>query len=762
MRFITLLLLFSCLLAQPFCAYGQEEFVGPFNSWANVKTRFKARGDGSADDTKALQKALDSLSVQEKNFNTGSGAYSVIFLPRGRYRISQTLLLRGKIGINIVGEDPANTIIEWHGGDNDTLLWANGSAYFKLSRITWDARAKKSITAIGIHWTGRWNTQFSQSFASLNIEVSDCRFIGKCSYGIHGGRQGGANDSEIAIKRCVFEDCQLSAIAIDGYNALDYWIWDCRFYNCFRCVQNANGNYHLYRCYFQDTRNAVLTSSNGYYTSVRGCYSVNTDRFSYDFGKSCNPFKRIFENNYIGKTKGPSIEYYHLGRIYYNNNWFEDVTDNKQQYNLIYDSWCPGRYEVMSLSNHYQRSKPWKLDVATKNIYSINDRFGAFEKKLPAAFVNSMVSTPRVTSRKVFEVPANAGSQVIQQLINEASKLAGQKPVIHFARGTYILNRPVVIPPNADMQLIGDGLLYATTITTSKDFPGNNSLLVVKGPSSVIIRDMYLDQNAGPRSAVNGIVFENVDQPSARAFIDQLNSSARHAIVLSNTDYLYVQNENSFYSEGNKVIGGRLVQQEKGTSSLHCFGAQFAGIEVANNGRFVAKDCWYEGSRKTPIDLTGWGRVSIDGAMIAASLDSAVAIRINEFSGKVTLINMYVQGSVAVTAPNPRLDLLLWNINFYNKLNLFDFVSKQSAFRAACLGLTAQCLAVGNPGCANTVSYEPYFFNVKDQQAFMLSGLEDGRQAVPRQYTSMGKGVSNIFISRVSLGSFDQAITFKN
>ena len=40
----------------------REEFNGPFNRWANVKTWFKAAANGVKDDTRALQTALDSLT----------------------------------------------------------------------------------------------------------------------------------------------------------------------------------------------------------------------------------------------------------------------------------------------------------------------------------------------------------------------------------------------------------------------------------------------------------------------------------------------------------------------------------------------------------------------------------------------------------------------------------------------------------------------------------------------------------------------------
>jgi hypothetical protein len=55
--------------------------------------RFGARGDGNADDTAALQRAIDEVQV-----STGEG---VVFLPEGRYRLSATLYVWP--GIRIIG-----------------------------------------------------------------------------------------------------------------------------------------------------------------------------------------------------------------------------------------------------------------------------------------------------------------------------------------------------------------------------------------------------------------------------------------------------------------------------------------------------------------------------------------------------------------------------------------------------------------------------------------------------------------------------------
>src|SRR5688572_30134639 len=102
MKRFVLLCLGCCIVVSVFSqARYRDEFNGPFASWANVKLRFKAAGNGVKDDTRALQAALDSLSCTERVlFNTNPKTrYVVVYLPAGTYKISQTLRLTGKIGV---------------------------------------------------------------------------------------------------------------------------------------------------------------------------------------------------------------------------------------------------------------------------------------------------------------------------------------------------------------------------------------------------------------------------------------------------------------------------------------------------------------------------------------------------------------------------------------------------------------------------------------------------------------------------------------
>src|SRR5262245_34960767 len=84
-----------------------EEFAGPFPSWANVKTMYGARGDGTTNDTAALQNALNDVGT--------AGKSDVVYLPAGTYRITATLSHRAKKYVTLVGEHPERTKILWAG-----------------------------------------------------------------------------------------------------------------------------------------------------------------------------------------------------------------------------------------------------------------------------------------------------------------------------------------------------------------------------------------------------------------------------------------------------------------------------------------------------------------------------------------------------------------------------------------------------------------------------------------------------------------------
>src|SRR6185295_18586653 len=90
-----------------------DEFVGPFASWKDLKRDFGAKGDRTTDDTVAFQSALDGLRPYYNQT-------AVLFIPSGTYRITRTLNFRRTPDsepkdVMIVGEAPASTSILWDG-----------------------------------------------------------------------------------------------------------------------------------------------------------------------------------------------------------------------------------------------------------------------------------------------------------------------------------------------------------------------------------------------------------------------------------------------------------------------------------------------------------------------------------------------------------------------------------------------------------------------------------------------------------------------
>jgi hypothetical protein len=745
---------------------GGEEWSGPLAGWANVRTRFGARGDGHTDDTRALQLALDSLSCLPTGFSLGAQRYTVVYLPAGTYCISSTLRLRGKIGVNFIGEDPERTIIDWTGPENDTLFWANGSAYFKIARIGWDANGRKGMEALGIHWKDKWNQGNSRSFASLNIELSDLIFRGGFQYGVSGGTASsggtGWNDSEVTIKRCLFQSCSGAGIEIHGYNALDYWIWDCRFLQCGYGILCGEGNYHVYRSFFSGSTVSDLHNSNCYYTSVRGCYSENSAAFSLDQGSSCNPFKRIFQDNMVLRPRLLPIEYYHLGKITLWGNHFDKTQVDPYPFSVNTKGWCPGNYEVLSLHNVYAYQHPIRIASGPQKLYAYADQDSTQTQPAPVRFQQSMVKTPPFVSRRIFELSRAADAAAIQATLDEAARLAGHRPIVHFPSGTYLLDRTLHIPSGADMQLIGDGLIDATVMTKKdKASFGSRPMLQVDGPSAVRIMDMQWGEDNGPDKSA-AIVFLNADQPGAEVHIDQLSSHADTALIAQNLNYLYIEKDNSFFSSGNFLSGGRLQKQGKGESRVCCFGGQFAKLSVQDRAVFLAKDCWWEGNDRVPLNLTGSGDISIDGAMVAPQIgvDSTPTVILRNFTGRISLLNMYLQGALHPAEGLAGLKLLVWNVIFYHKMDVLDFLNKPVDFRGAFLGLNAECFDAKDPGCKSIRSIDDRQVNLNNVLTFLDDQTELTRKASPRAYRDLAPGVSNLFLSRVSTGSMNRGIVF--
>lgn len=115
-----------------------------FSCEVNVK-HFGAKGDGTTDDTKALQAAIDALPPEG----------GVLVIPLGVYLVSATLHVKDRRSTQMIGCGfghlglKSGTILKWEGKCGGTLLHLNGFSQSSVERLALDGNCKKA--GCGIH-----------------------------------------------------------------------------------------------------------------------------------------------------------------------------------------------------------------------------------------------------------------------------------------------------------------------------------------------------------------------------------------------------------------------------------------------------------------------------------------------------------------------------------------------------------------------------------------------------------------------------------
>ncbi len=618
-----------------FVAWVPEEFLGPFPSWMDARRNFGAVGDGVTDDTAALQAALDSIGW------SGSGPWDqekpcVLYLPAGTYRITSGLVFKYRISVSVIGEDPETTWIVWDGPEGGTMLHCNGVGYHRVSRLTFDG-AGRAYSGIDHIWDGT-----NQPNATSGSEYSDL-IIRDVQFGIRGGGGAGANDAEVSVLRCQFLRCADSGISMGSYNAVDWWAWHCRFEDCGLGVTNARyaGACHVYDSLFLRSKVSDLMFGNcaGYF-SFRRNTSIESAAFYLVGWIGCAGNLTFQGNTIIDPTRSAPIAVFSLGPV------------------LLLDNVIRSRAEV----TQGPVVSVWDNLIAIGNTFTVPSPLAAIERAI--AFDNRIVARDELEwdepelpgflphrDRQVFEIPTGADSAVIQAAIDEAAALAGQRPVVHFPPGTYRVDQTLVVPPHSDVQLVGDGFLYASMLNWQSATEG--AVLRLAGPSRATLRGLTIGGGA------RGIVIDRCDQPGSRLFGEQvgLTGSQRHNLWIDRLRHLTVDLTDSGYGFLNGsdpsvlVVGGTQLDGAT-TRGVRLFGGSGglspSSFEVFQGGQLLVQDVWFEGGT-TFLRLIGDGRFTLHGAFVAPLPQDAPALLIDAFQGQIAFL------TTLTFSPNNRL-----------------------------------------------------------------------------------------------------------
>jgi len=726
--FAALALMLSGSAVQGAVQVTDEEFVGPFGSWVNAKTDYGAIGDGKADDSAALQKALNDLRPADSKKR-------VLYVPAGTYRITTTLNVVREAhaesqGISIVGEDPATTIIRWDGPANGVMLYYS-PWYARLGRLTLDGGGK-ALTAV----------RHGKPFATA-LEYADMVFK-DVGFGIEAGEQNGI--AETSVLRCKFVRCSRAGLSIQNWNSLDWWIWYCLFEDCVLGVTNVYGagNFHVYESVFRNSTKADIEIGNLMYFSIRNNTSIGSQRFLFAHNFTAGALLTIQGNTVIEPKEATPIYLGNLGPALLLDNVIKCRPEQKQGPLVHNAGWADG--DFVSVGNTYTVADPVKV---RGRLLTLDDRVVAPQAVQTAA--PELPGTPPNRQRKVIEVPAGADAAGIQAAVDQAAKLKGQRPVVHLPAGSYAIDRTLVIPAGCDVQLVGDGILNATQLNWTGGEGG--PVLRLAGPSRATLREFGV--NGAQRA--DGIVVEDCDQAGGRVFTQgtQVGSGKQAGLLVDGLEKADVSLHDFGHGDckvGVRVVGGPQAAAGKQVSGrVVIFSGASSNNEVSyqveQGGRLLVRDIWYEsGSWPGFIQFSGAGTFTLHGAQMAVkAAEETPAVELSDFHGKVTLLNVFLTtvdpklpARIRLTGDGRGLKLLALGIQG-NKPQQY-LLNEARGAQVALLNSrwaedSGETTAVPDEGAADP--------------AFLREMLAETRSARPRLLTPVKDGLTDVRLYRV-------------
>ena len=417
---------------------------------------------------------------------------------------------------------------------------------------------------------------------------------------------------------------------------MDIWVWYGRFEDCDRGVYNVMGNWHVWQSLFLRSRISDLSTQNLMAFSVVNNTSVGSRCF-FDFSS--------------GHTWGSPVSVTG-NRVFDPTGDWAIILDNAGPY-LVVDN-------ILRLSGKTRGVRmTWADQTLVGNTYTRPDaveergRFRRMGEKVVqagevAATWPTLPPAPPHRLRPVFEVPAGASGAVLQQAIDAAAQRTGQRPVVHLPMGSYQIAKPLVIPANCDLQMVGDGA-GETATRLNWAGPADGVVLRLEGPSRARLRDFYI--HAGQARA---LIVENADQEGGRIFADQLNANgpsgkkegriaALRCQELDRTDVLL----RALQGSGNsgvwvEVVGGSKAESAPNQVSIltGATGSAAGQYNVRGGGRLVVRGVYHERSSDSlnGLHLTDRGTLSIDATRFSyATSTKAPTVAADDFRGLFTL-----------------------------------------------------------------------------------------------------------------------------
>lgn len=640
-----------------FIGWESEEFCGPFASWADVKRDYGAVGDGVADDTATIQRAFEELGNTHYGPGIGSagGPAYVLYFPAGTYRITRTLQLFSKLEFHIAGQHPDTTRIVWDGAADGVMCWFDNVGQTTVRRLTFDG-AGQALSAIDVRHSPE---RYYYGHCSTGNEFTDLVLRG-VKYGFRGGNPDFQfMDSEQLIERCHFLGCAEAAIRLDSFNSLDWWVWDSLFDGCKIGYANPGGGAcHIYRSFFRGSTEAdiVLVQCCGF-ASYRWNTSVGSRRFIH---QQCGDLLTVHGNTIIDTLESTAIlaTTPHLLLL-------DNVFRSRPEHTGLPVISSPNH--ILSAGNVFSTSQPF--DGSGRHI-TVDDQIVGRDQIQDAEL--ELPPCPPQGNRPVFEISRDPGPDEpelgladlrIQRAIDQAAQLVGQRPVIHVPFGSFYLQRPLVIPANADFELIGDGGRGGGATVLAWKGLKEDPVVRILGPTRVSMREVVLRLADVERGS--GLEISGVDQPGSRVFFKGVNlgRSLFDALDFATIESrAFVQTAWGDMPEDYRdviLVGGPRTKLGEATGASTRFWGGSGGAtgltawDVRDGARLLVTDFWNETGPPRYLFLDGEGTITLNGMNLAAShwaptlKGDPPTVEVQRFRGRFSLLNatLYFSGN---------------------------------------------------------------------------------------------------------------------
>lgn len=232
------------------------------SDWINIQSDVTpaAVGDGKADDTAAIQKALSSVADG-----------SVVYFPPGTYRITGTLSLKNPNGARwlgglIVGSG-RDTRLVWAGETGGTMWLLNGIAYSIFNGFELDGKGKAGV-----------GFRYKSDGFGTEVTHRNLAFRNFTDAGILEDPTRAQALAEVAFENCLFEECE-RGVVFPTFNDYDYTFDGCEFRRCGSAIVCVHGNFYVRNCHFEGSRVVDIMDASEHGSSVRRSTSVGSHAF---------------------------------------------------------------------------------------------------------------------------------------------------------------------------------------------------------------------------------------------------------------------------------------------------------------------------------------------------------------------------------------------------------------------------------------------------------------------------------------------------